>query len=170
MHQDTASPHRIASTPTDAGVPSPRRVGDFTHVRSVHASRGNSDQNGREGGASGGRRSESRGQNLRLTDPISGRAEHPRSQSGGVWRNQWSCAEAWSLEPSVWGEAEESEGDASWERSEPAVLRRAARSCTGRGRAGENSPASAKQSEVIGLQNSSSSAEEWMGSYKEHQL
>ena len=78
--------------------------------------------------------------------------------------------EIWTLEPAVGGEAGKSGGDGSRERSEPAVLRRAARSCTGRERAGESSPASAKRSEVIGLQDSSSSAEGRMGSYKEHQL
>ena len=38
------------------------------------------------------------------------------------------------------------------------------------GRAGESSPASAKRSEVIGLRDSSSIAEGWTGSEREHQL
>jgi len=151
------------------------RVAVFTHVRSVQASpeiRIKTAEGAEPVGVEG-RRAEVKtwphGPDIRARGASAQSVWRGRgvAQFGGVWRDPWSCAEAWSLEPSVWGEAEESEGDASWERSEPAVPRRAARSCTGRGRAGENSPASAKRSEVIGLQNSSSSAEGRTGSYKE---
>ena len=70
--------------------------------------------------------------------------------------------EVWGLEPAIGGEAEESGGAGS--AAKPAVPCRAARSCAGRGRAGESSPASTERSEVIGLRYSPSIAEGRTGS------
>ena len=150
--------HRCKQT---RGVPSPRRIAVFIHVRFVHAARGDRIRSTRGAEPAGGRMSESGGQNFASRTQYKGALSAKLAVSLGRSR---SCVEVWSLEPAVGGEAKESGGDGSRERSEPAVPRRAAFSCVGRGRAGVSSPASAKRSEVIGIRHSSSIAEGRTGS------
>ena len=146
--------HRCKQT---RGVPSPRRIAVFIHVRFVHAARGDRIRSTRGAEPAGGRRSESGGQNLASRTQYKG-ARSAKPVSLGRSR---SCVEVWSLEPAVGGERRRRELGARLSLLCPRVRNM--------GTAGESSPASTKRSEVIGLQDSSSSAEGWTGYYKEHQ-
>ena len=165
------------------GVPSPCRVGDFMHVRlpgslfsrtsalcTVRPKFGSKQQRGR---SQWGSEVRERRSNLASRTPYNG----VRSAKRSVWRGQgaaWKSGEVKELRGSLelgacswWRSSRRTEETRAGSTAKPAVPRGATCSCAGRG---ESSPASARRSEVIGLQDSPSIAEGRTVSYKEHQL
>ena len=146
LHQATASPHRIASMPRDAGVPLPRRISHFNHVRFGHATPGIRIRIVKRAEPVGvrGERAEVK---PRLSGPIKSVRSAKRRQSGEVREPSGS------LKP-----GEHSRGRSQGERRRRELGARLSLLCRAELRArvwdvegaGENSPASAKRSELIG--------------------